>query len=525
MDERDMREWVDTTVDRLLSFAPRRVLEIGCGTGLLLHRLAPAVECYVAIDFSPTVVKHVQDAAAASGLRNVMVRCANADALAQQHDIEPVDLVIINSVAQYFPGAEYLTRVLEQAVGMVRPGGVVFVGDVRNLQWLEAFHASIELVQAPSETPVPEFRRRVQERVSADPELVIAPEYFEAFGERVPTVGGVDVLLRHGKAHNEMTCFRYDALLFVGERQARRATQDVDGREMSLESIREQLARTDAAVTIRNIRNPRLVPTMTALRAAGRLEPTANVAELRRLSAEHASDGIEPDDLAGLCGCDVDIRPAASGTLDEYDATFWRRAAVNERILPALAPRPRPAALVHEPRPDRGQLVQTLKQHLRARLPGYMVPGAFVVLDALPLTPNGKIDRKVLPDPDRQRQESAAPYVAPAGDVERVIADTWQELLALERISTTDNFFDIGANSLLMVQAHAALRERLGRRLSLVDLFRFPTVAALAAHLDQAEAPGESAVLASSETRGQSRADALNRRRNLRQTARTGEGR
>ena len=116
--------------------------------------------------------------------------------------------------------------------------------------------------------------------------------------------------------------------------------------------------------------------------------------------------------------------------------------------------------LVHQPRVDSGRLVHRLKQHLRETLPVYMVPGAFVVLDSLPLTPNGKIDRKALPAPDRQRTETASAYTAPASELESIIAQTWSELLGLDRVSTTDNFFDLGANSLLMVQAHAALRER-----------------------------------------------------------------
>jgi acyl carrier protein len=149
-----------------------------------------------------------------------------------------------------------------------------------------------------------------------------------------------------------------------------------------------------------------------------------------------------------------------------------------------------------------------------------MLPGAFVVVDALPLTPNGKVDRKALPEPDRQRQEAAAPYVAPGDDIERLIAETWQELLALERVSTHDNFFDLGANSLLMVQAHSALKQKLGRPLSLVDLFRFPTVQALATHLGRTDAAEDSAVLQATEARAHARADALNRRRQTRQAGR-----
>jgi acyl carrier protein len=175
---------------------------------------------------------------------------------------------------------------------------------------------------------------------------------------------------------------------------------------------------------------------------------------------------------------------------------------------------------VHQPPADRGQRVQALKQHLRAHVPAYMVPGTFVWLDALPQTPNGKIDRQALPEPDRQRTTVSSSYVAPATDFERIIADTWQDLLAVDRVGTHDNFFDLGANSLLMVQAHASLRERLARPLSLVDLFRFPTVSTLAGYLGQAETTAASAVLDASEARAQARIDALGRRRPGRQAAR-----
>jgi len=143
-----------------------------------------------------------------------------------------------------------------------------------------------------------------------------------------------------------------------------------------------------------------------------------------------------------------------------------------------------------------------------------MVPSAFVVLEALPLTPNGKVDRRALPEPDRGRLETAAPYAAPATDLERLIADTWRELLNLDRVGVDDNFFDLGANSLVMVQAHALLRDKLPRPLSLIDLYQFPSVSALAGAI--ADATTQSAALAESQTRAQTRMRALHLRRQKR---------
>ena len=120
-----------------------------------------------------------------------------------------------------------------------------------------------------------------------------------------------------------------------------------------------------------------------------------------------------------------------------------------------------------------------LRRHLGARLPDYMVPSAFVFLEALPMTPNGKVDRAALPAPRREAEESAEP----GNEMEALVAATWRDVLGLERVGVHDNFFELGGHSLLVAQVHARLRDALQRDLPVVDLFRFPTVASLAEHL------------------------------------------
>ncbi len=120
-----------------------------------------------------------------------------------------------------------------------------------------------------------------------------------------------------------------------------------------------------------------------------------------------------------------------------------------------------------------------------SKLPDYMVPSAFVYLDELPLTGNGKIDRKSLlklPAPNLASAASHNPESA--SEMERVVAKAWQQALGIPAVGLTDNFFDLGAHSLTVAEAHAKLQEALGREISLLDLFQFTTVSALAAHLD-----------------------------------------
>jgi amino acid adenylation domain-containing protein len=129
-------------------------------------------------------------------------------------------------------------------------------------------------------------------------------------------------------------------------------------------------------------------------------------------------------------------------------------------------------------------LPEALRQRLQAALPGYMVPGAIVVLARLPLSPNGKVDRAALPDPAALATSATGGTAdRPQGDIERTIGEVWRQVLGLQRIDRRTNFFDAGGHSLKLAQVHALLSARLDRELTLVDLFRYPTIATLAAHL------------------------------------------
>jgi amino acid adenylation domain-containing protein len=132
-------------------------------------------------------------------------------------------------------------------------------------------------------------------------------------------------------------------------------------------------------------------------------------------------------------------------------------------------------------------VIGEVRRHLRSKLPEHMVPSAFVVLQELPLTPNGKVDRKALPNPEKPHPELAATYLAPQTEVERIIAGVWQEVLQIEKVGIYDNFFDLGGDSLSMLRVHRKLREISQKDISMVEVFEFPTVHAIARHLIRAQ--------------------------------------
>jgi acyl carrier protein len=150
-----------------------------------------------------------------------------------------------------------------------------------------------------------------------------------------------------------------------------------------------------------------------------------------------------------------------------------------------------------------------LRAKLAETLPDIMVPAQIVVLDRMPLTPNGKIDRKALPKP---LAEAAADVVAAADDTEATIASIWAAALGVKTVSTTANFFDLGGHSLLVVQVQRQMRDALARDIAITDIFRFPTVRALAAHLGDAGSEGRPDAAARGVARAAARLARMGRR-------------
>ena len=205
--------------------------------------------------------------------------------------------------------------------------------------------------------------------------------------------------------------------------------------------------------------------------------------------------------------------------LGEIEAVLCRHDAVRDAIVVAREEINREKRLVAY---VVGEALTTespsqLRNYLQERLPDYMVPSAWVTLDALPLTANGKVDRKALPAPDSQRPELSSAYIAPRSAIEGDIAAVWQEVLGIENVGVNDNFFDLGGHSLQAVQVHGKLRAKFGKNLLLVELFKFPTIAAMAKRISNdytEESSAEQGV-----ERAETRRELRSRRRQLRKAA------
>ena len=175
--------------------------------------------------------------------------------------------------------------------------------------------------------------------------------------------------------------------------------------------------------------------------------------------------------------------------LGEIESVLARHPGVAQAVVVAREDRPGDRYLAAYLRPaGTAPTIAELRAFLKEYLPDYMVPSTFTSLPSLPLTPNGKVDRKRLPEPEDRRAVSQAPFLAPRGRTEDALAAVWREVLRLERVGIDDNFFDLGGHSLLLVQVQAKLRSGLGQDVPIVEMFQYPTIRTMAAHLSRAAA-------------------------------------
>jgi acyl carrier protein len=459
----------------------------------------------------------------------VSLRELPADAV-DQLDGAPFDTIVLNSVAQYFPDVGYFVRVFENAWRSLEPGGAMWVGDVRSFPLLRAFHCSVELEGSPPALATGELGGRVDQRAARERELALDPRLFLALKSAAPDLVEVELRLKDQAYLNEMTRFRYDVVLRKGGGLRAPAVQPpaVPAPEVcTLESLRDLLKGEPPAMRIVGVPNARVRDEVRAAEMLARKEGGSTTGELRSTVHALPRKGLDPSAVVDLdASYEVFTTWSAMGA-DLFDVVVRHRTKGPAAVVVAPGAEEAPApwkSYANEPAHalSRGALQGELRAYLRGKLPEYMVPSAFVALDAFPLTPNGKVDRKALPAPDRPRMDRAVEYSAPQNDTEKTIAAIWQDLLSVEKVSVDENFFDLGANSLMMVQANGRLRTALGKSVPLVDLFRFPTVRKLAAQVSDRGLDGTAAVK-QSQQRGEARKEAMARHREGRMGARLKE--
>jgi microcystin synthetase protein McyA len=486
MDAEAMAEWRESTVERILRLKPRRVLEIGCGTGLLLSLLAPQCERYVATDFSLPVLRYLEGRLGSlpgSGSQVELMHCA-ADDLGRIPD-GAFDTIILNSVVQYFPNIDYLVRVLAGVSRVLAPEGSIFVGDVRSLPLLETFQLSVGLHKLGSDTSPKELLNRLRAASSQEEELVIDPEFFNVVAGTMEAISGAEILLKRGRHSNELTRFRYDVVLRTGTSMGSYERMSWKTEQSTLDQLVSTIiTQQPERLIIENVPNARVVTEVSLLEKLMQASDQEPFSELQRKAHDEARGALHPEDFwqsSELQPWDIRISFSESPRSEAFDVFLTKRdlPPLDDSAQKHRAEQP-PSWSKYASNPLRTviarQLGARIREHVSRQLPEYMVPSTFVLLDELPLLPNGKLNRAALPAPNGIRHDERG-YIAPRTGVEQALAMIWAEVLALDRVGIRDDFFtDLGGHSLLATQLISRIREALSSDVPLKQVFLAPSI-------------------------------------------------
>ena len=399
----DMRDWVAGIAARLLALPHRRVLDIGCGNGLLIEAIGPFCDHYAARDLSATAIATLSARLRQRpDLAHVQVRHDAADAPIA--DEAGYDLVVINSVCQYFPDAAYLERVLDNAWACLAPGGHIVVGDARPLRLQPVLAAAIASSRAPDSLSADALRQAIHLAWLGQAELLVDPEFFDRFAS--DRGGSATALLKAGHSRCEMTRYRYDAILARPDPAAAAPYRPEPAVLADLAGLRAWI--DDGATGLACLcgcANARIAEDVRMAHLLRQAPGDVPLSALRTMAGALPAESVDPGALervAGAAGLACEITPVRGDAEGRFDAWFGPAgshpapagSAMQSDGVQSFASRP---LLMQTLRRLATSLQSDLAQHLpAARLPAFVLPvlpadhepGRWSAgLDAVSLTP------------------------------------------------------------------------------------------------------------------------------------------
>ncbi|KAI5367209.1 putative alpha/beta hydrolase-1, AMP-dependent synthetase/ligase, Condensation domain, AMP-binding [Septoria linicola] len=516
IDRSEMQEWLDESMQTMLDGRPAgRVLEIGTGTGMVLMNLGDGLENYVGIDPSkPAVTFASEKIKETPALADKVQIYVGSAAEVNQIDSERSELVVLNSVVQYFPSPEYLTEVIE-AVAQLSHVKRLFIGDVRSYPLNRQFLASRALYRLGEDASKTDIRQEIARLEDREEELLVDPAFFTGLQRSMSdVVEHVEILPKRMKATNELSSYRYAAVIYFkrgGEEQQEGHT--VDGKDWTDFSARKmdrgallQLLKDaghGSPVAVSNIpysktiSERRVVEALDAEGDADSKDTTSWLTEAQ--NAAKQSPTLSPTDLVEL-GEQAGFRTELSWSRQSsqkggIDAIFHKHKPANNGTRTKFrfptddndrSSSKHTTSLTNRPLQGQRnlQIERRVRKALKAYLPSYMVPRRVTVLDEMPLNANGKVDRKQLAKLAAKKAfvhdktSASSSSVRPQNDEERALCEEFSNVLGVD-VGPMDDFFGFGGHSLMAMRLLPKVSDRLGWHILLRDLYQNSTPRAL----------------------------------------------
>lgn len=438
----EMNQWHHATIKVIKSLAPTRIFEIGSGSGLLMYSLLSTCEQYTGIDFSKVVIeRHNAYLRKHNRHRNVTLYHLTADKIDQIPKEQTYDIVIINSVCQYFPDIEYFLDVIDKSLKKLPDNGSLFIGDVRDyglheelieehLGYVGKKHTIFDIKQI----------------MLSETELLISPEFFLNLTHKYKHLA-VDILERPFSYINELSKYRYDVIIAINHAHETASTCLKVNDEIS---YGHQIKSILAEFKTKNVSNGIYFKKILNTKLIKDFKP------------------INFDRLGKKYGYKHKIfHYSESGKI--YLSVLFYHSCQELYLSDLVSTNPISHNQLYNTPGSSKTNKDLIRKQLMTKLPDYMVPNTLIELENLPLTMNGKLNYNALPKPATYATQL---YVKPKNKAEELLVAAYANVLEIEKdiVSITADFFKIGGNSILAIKLVSELRNYFN--LTVNDIFK-----------------------------------------------------
>lgn len=503
IDKHAMDEWLQDTLATLLNGRePNHVLEIGTGTGMILFNLGDGLQSYFGIEPVETVANFVTKMAGTIPqlADKVKIQVGTATDVDSLKEVIAPTMVVVNSVAQYFPSPDYLQNFITDLLKL-QTADYLFFGDIRSYALYDQFQVKMAIHHFETNPNKHQLQQYMEHMKQCEKELLIDPAFFTALKFKYPQlIEHVEILPKRMKTSNELSCYRYAAVVHTKRTNKSLLVHSLDKEEwidfldrgMDGQSLLEYLQRRpkSSIIAVGNIPHSKTIWERSVIESLH--EDAETNGELIILLDQAASRdrSLSVDELAMIAeksGFQVEISWARQfSQRGGLDAVFHRLSSNIEgsRVLfqfPTDHEGRRFDSFTNRPLQFRlnRKTEKILHKSLQKRLPSYMVPTVIKIIDKMPINQNKKVDRQALAKIIKMPAENhISDHVAPRNDIEHALCQEFATILGVD-IGITNSFFDLGGHSLMATRVVSRINNRLDSKISVFDFYQFPTPAAL----------------------------------------------
>lgn len=470
-----MQEWLHDTLDKINRLKPKSVLEIGCGSGLILFGLLDKIESYCGIDISEQAISQLRTLI---HQKNVSLYASDAidfDAIPELKN-KKFDCIIINSVIQYFPSIAYLRSFIQKLRHFLNTDACIFFGDIRNYDLLNEYHYFVVNHRVnQADLSLEQIKGRVYTSILQEKELLISPDFFIHDAPQLVGIDGITAhLFKKQSTHeNELNLFRYDAVLkLTNKKPTKEVIHYASESQQHIITLINQTCFEKTILIISCVDNTLYelsnhlqikmateTPFLTTIPALTQILRQLNVQYSYMLSSK------------GSCYFDVMLYQGASPFIEKPIQLHSQIQYANHPL----------------------EIEQDMLTYLRKKIPFYAVPNYIHVIDFVPITDNGKINKNRLTEFHTQKcyPESGVEHdynlvQAENTQVKYILMDIWKRVLKLKTVNLDDDFFEVGGDSISSLQIVHRCKQA-GVQLNIRDIFNHRTINHLALMIEKTE--------------------------------------